>query len=134
MVSLDYLRGFIDGEGAFILRVRRDKRYCTGTHVEPHINITQKHKGVLEDIQKAFGMGKLYYQRKSDLWHYNIQKLKDLLKITEAIKDNLIVKKETAEKFYRCLLIMKEKKHLTKEGVQTIINLWATPETEAKTG
>ena len=134
MISTDYLRGFIDGEGSFIITFRNDERYLTGVHIEPHFNITQKDKSILEKIRKEIGIGQIYYHKRDDLWHFNILKLKDLLSFVEIIKDGLYVKKDKAQRFYKCILLMKEKRHLTKDGVSIIFNLWTIPKTDAKSG
>ena len=134
MISKDYLSGFIDGEGSFIVRFKKDGRYVSKMQVEPHINITQKDKCILEKIQKDFEMGKMYYHKRDNIWHLNITKLNDLLKLMKTIKDRLYVKKNKAERFYKCLLAIKKKQHLTKEGVESIFNLWITPETDDKPG
>ena len=129
----DYLAGFFDGEGSFIIRFVPDKRYKTGFQVKPRINITQKDKKILLKIQKTFKMGKIYFHNRDKIWYYNIQKFRDMLKFISIMKKRMIVKKNKGEKFEICLVMIINKEHLTPEGLGKIRMIWLTPETAANT-
>ncbi len=133
MVSKGYICGFIDGEGSFMIYFRSDTRYSSGYHVEPRLNITQKNKAILESIKETLGAGRIYFHKRDQLWHLNIERLKDLLRITKYVKESLFVKKNQASKFYQCLLLMSKKKHKTSHDVNKMFILWNAPNTEVNT-
>lgn len=128
-----YLAGFFDGEGSLIIRFKKDERYRAGYQIEPKINISQKDKHVLELIQNRLGMGKLYYHKRDDLWHYNVQKFDDIARFVSLIKNKVIVKRRQLERFEMCIDMLTSKRHLDQEGVKAIKKLWSAPDTEANT-
>ena len=129
----DYLAGFFDGEGSLIIRFKSDIRYKSGFQIKPNIDITQKHFGVLKFIKDELKMGKIYFNKQEQLWHYDIYKFEDLLKFVLILKGRLVVKKEKLESFEKCLSIIIKKEHLTKEGLEKIKKIWLNPKTEANT-
>lgn len=125
----DYLAGFFDGEGSIIIRFKKDERYRAGYQIEPKINISQKHKGVLKIIQRKLGYGKIYYHKRDKLWHYNVQRFKDIRSFVSLIRGRVIVKKDRLKRFESCLDTL-SKKHVTKNNIIQIMRFWNAPETE----
>jgi intein-encoded DNA endonuclease-like protein len=130
-MNLNYIAGFFDGEGSFVLRIRPDSRYKTGYQISTWINITQKNREILEIIQKELNMGKLYFHKRDKIWYYNIEKLQDKIKFIETFQNLLVVKRDSLKRFSDCLKTIKEKEHLTPEGLKKLKMIWSTPETEA---
>ena len=126
-----YIAGFFDGEGSLILRFKPDNRYKTGIQVGAHINITQKNLEVLKLIQKELKMGKIYFHSRDQLWFLIIYKIEDKMKFVELIKGKLFVKKNELERFSVILETMKNKEHLSKEGIEKLKMIWFAPKTEA---
>jgi len=129
----DYLAGFFDGEGSFILRFQKDSRYKTGWQVKPHINITQKNKEVLEKIKDELKIGNLYFHKRDKIWYFNVHKIQHLLKFVSLLKGKMLVKAKGLEKFEQCLVLISKKEHLTEDGLNKIKMIWLTLETEANT-
>jgi len=129
----DYLAGFFDGEGSMIIRFKQDPRYQSGYQIKVNIDIAQKNLEILELIKSKLEMGKIYFNKKEGIWHYQIMKFDDLIKFASILKGRLFVKKKKLEKFESCLQIITKKKHLTSEGLESIRMTWLTPKTAANT-
>lgn len=132
-MNSNYLAGFVDGEGSFILRFIVDKRYRSGFQIRPHINVTQKNRNILERMQKELNMGYMYFHKRDEIWYYNIYNLQDLLKFINLIKDKVFVKRIKLIKFEKCIKMMLNKEHLSPEGVKKMKMIWLTPKTELNT-
>jgi intein-encoded DNA endonuclease-like protein len=128
-----YFSGLFDGEGSVIVRFRKDNRYENGYQITPWVNLTQKNRDVVDKMVNVFKTGKIYYHKRDNLWHVNIYGINNLISFTEKILPYLIVKKKRCEVFLKVLELMKEKKHLTKNGLNNIMTLW-DPETEDNAG
>ena len=124
MTIVEYITGIFDGEGSLIIRFRKDKRYKTGILVDPHINITNSNKEVLEMIQSFFGYGYIYWHERDQLWYLNINKNSQLIDFTETLMPYSIIKKNELEIFLQILKLMRQKAHLTFEGLEYINTLW----------
>lgn len=84
----DYIAGFVDGEGCFALKFRRDVRYeRTGKPVyfywdiEFAIVLRQDDKEVLEKIKNTLNCGKIHKPNKSGSVRYAVNTISDLLNI-----------------------------------------------------
>lgn len=132
-MDLNYVAGFFDGEGSFVVSLKPDKRYVNGVQIDTHINITQKNQEVLKLIQQEFQMGKIYFHSRDKLWHFNIYKLNDKLKFVEMLKNRLFVKQGQLKKFSAVLQMLRQKEHLTKEGLNKLKMTLSAPETELNT-
>ena len=124
MITLDYIAGIYDGEGSSIVRFRKDSRYRTGVQIDPHINITNTNKEVLELIKSYFGYGYIYWHKRDELWYYNIYKKDQLIDFTETLIPYTIIKRKELEIFLKIMKMMKQKEHLTLSGLEIIHNLW----------
>jgi len=127
---MDYLAGFFDGEGSFVLRFIPDKRYKSGFQIRPHINITQKNYDILEKIKQELKMGYIYFHKRDKLWYFNIYNLQDISKFISSIREKVFVKKDRLVKFEQCIKMMLNKNHLTPESAEKMKMIWLTPKTE----
>ena len=127
---MDYLAGFFDGEGSFVLRFIPDKRYKSGFQIRPHINITQKNYDILEKIKQELKMGYIYFHKRDKLWYFNVYNLQDISKFISLIKEKVFVKKDRLVKFEQCIKMMLNKNHLTPESAEKMKMIWLTPKTE----
>ena len=82
----DYIAGFVDGEGCFALKFRRDVRHDRKNKpvyfywdVEFAINLKADDREVLEKIMATLGCGKVHKENKRGLVRYSVQDNKDLL-------------------------------------------------------
>ena len=128
-----YLAGFFDGEGSLIIRFKKDSRYASGFQIKPNIDIAQKNLEVLNKIKNDLKIGKIYYNKKEKLWHYDIYKFKDIENFISIIKGKLIVKRDKLKKFEACISLILGKQHLDLIGLNKIRKIWLIRESEANT-
>ncbi len=115
MLTSDYIRGFVDGEGCFyILATKR---------IACEFQVSQKQRAVLESMREFFGCG--YVKPKYDkagTYVYLVKNIHDLsTKIVPFFREHpLIVKSDQFEKFAQVVEMQKNKLHLTAEGRERI--------------
>ena len=115
MITADYVRGFVDGEGCFyILNTKR---------IACEFQVSQKNKVVLKSMREFFGCG--YIKPKYDktrTWVYLVKNIHDLsTKIVPFFREHpLIVKYNQFEKFAEAVELQSKKLHLTPEGKKRI--------------
>src|SRR3990167_633993 len=91
-----WIVGFTDGEGTFSVSKIKNPTTKSGYQIFPEFVITQgaKSKSCLEEIQKYFGCGKIYINKRYDnhrehLYRYCVRARKDLVKkIIPFFKEN----------------------------------------------
>jgi len=78
-----FVTGFTDGEGCFMIYIRKSSKYSTGWTVQLvfKMGLHKKDTLLLDSIQKFFGVGKFYHEK--DLVHYQVFSIKDLLLIID---------------------------------------------------
>lgn len=126
----NWIVGFVDGEGSFLISIFRNKTTTSGWHVFPEFIVTQGAKSlhVLEEIESYFGCGKIYINRRHDNHHEHIYRfclrsIKDLReKVVPFFETNRLrtAKKEDFEKFKSVLDLMKRNSYLTDKGLEQI--------------
>lgn len=121
--------GLADGEGAFVCTISETGKGVTGKSVSLEFKVTQKShsSGILYELQEFFNCGSVVIDnRETDTKKYRVKSL-------DSILEKIIPHFET----YPCLtskylnfrewkeiaLIMKNKEHLTIEGINKIIGL-----------
>ena len=122
----DWLVGFTDGEGCFSISIFKNKTLKSGFQVFPEFVLTQGAKSLetLEKVQKFFGCGKIYENKRYDnhreaLYRYCVRNKADLiLKICPFFNKYTLqtAKKNDFELFKQGLEIIKNGEHLTDKG------------------
>lgn len=126
-----YLSGFVDGEGCFAISINRRTRSQNKIYARIifEVELREDDKEILERIQKTLGCGFLYrleyekYEKWLPHYKYKVSNFSDICnKIIPFFKKYSLQgkKKDNFEAFCRVAELIKEKKHLTKEGVQKI--------------
>ncbi|MGB9774679.1 MAG: LAGLIDADG family homing endonuclease [Bacteroidota bacterium] len=125
-LSPDWIVGFVDGEGCFYVSVQSHPEMTAGYQVLPEFVVVQH----MRDIQilyalKRFFQGGVVRVNHDDRYSYRIRKLEQLERICEFFMTHPLKTKKNIDfkKFRKIILMMKEKKHLTKEGLKKIIDL-----------
>src|SRR3989344_1657984 len=122
----NYLSGFTDGEGSFNISViNREKDYKHGWKISLCFNISQKDDTIPKLFKNYLGCGKIRY-RKDGICYFDVRKTEDLVNIVVPFfkKFPLLSKKDDTFKiFCEALEIVKNKKHLTKSGMEKILEL-----------
>ena len=115
-LSLDYIAGFFDGEGSFVVKISRDDRYRSGYHVVIKVTITQKDRGILEMIKETLGIdAKIYFHSRSrdKLWYLEIYRLDDVRKFVNLVCPRLVLKKDECARVSKIITLMDEGAHLS---------------------
>ena len=122
----NYLSGFTDGEGSFNISViNREKDYKHGWKISLCFNISQKDDTIPKLFKNYLGCGKIRY-RKDGICYFDVRKTEDLVNIVVPFfkRFPLLSKKDDTFKiFCEALEIVKNKKHLTKSGMENILEL-----------
>jgi hypothetical protein len=121
-----YLAGFADGEGSFNVSFRPRSDYRQPWKISLCFNISQKDRVILALFKRYLKCGTLR-SRKDGVWYYEVNNL-------NAIRDNVIPfferfrflsakKKRDFAKFVKIANLMQSGAHLTKEGVEQILQI-----------
>lgn len=142
LIKIGWVVGFVDGEGCFSIgfvqqpKTKKHRGYNTGYQVDHTFAVTQgaKSLSVLQEIQKFFGVGKIYINRrkdnhKEDMYVYSVSKREHLLKvIIPFFKQNPLhtAKRLDYGKFTQCVQMMSRGEHLTMIGLSKIAEITST--------
>lgn len=119
-----YLAGFTDGEGSFNVSFRKRGDYAMPWKVSLCFNVSQRDKVVLTLFKRHLKCGTLR-QRQDGVWYYEVNNF-------TAIVENVIPffdrfgflsgkKQRDFAKFKQLARLMKEGRHLTKDGIDEIL-------------
>lgn len=122
-----FITGFVDGEGSFMIRVRKNPKYRIGFTVEVYFSISLHKKDIriLQEIQAYFGVGKIRKDVR-DLVKFRVESLKEIVDsiIPHFEKYPLITQKLADYLLFRdAVNLMINKEHLTKEGLKKIVSI-----------
>lgn len=125
----DYLTGFVDGEGCFSLSIFKEDRSLTGWQVKPIFSISLHNKDIklLEAIQRTFQTGKIYKHGVNSM-QYRVSSLKNLQIITDHFDSYPLITQKRADYllFKQAIAIIKNKEHLSIEGILKLVGIKAT--------
>jgi hypothetical protein len=134
MLNPYYISGFVDGEGCFSVAICNDKTCRTGHFIQLafEIELREDDREILEKIKDELGCGNIYRldYKKYEKWMPHVKlKISKFQDVYEKVipffkkyplqgkkKDNFRIFCEVAE-------IVKEKRHLTNEGIEEIRKL-----------
>lgn len=141
-----WVTGFADGESSFSVSIRRNQKYATGWNVELcfQICLHKRDKALLEQIKNYFGslsapseqltspahgssVGNIY-KHGANLIQYRVQSVKDLAVIINHFdKWRLISQKLKDYLLFKLVFkLVKNKEHLTQEGLRNIVSIKAS--------
>lgn len=126
-----FVTGFIDAEGCFSISIIRNKKLKTalGVRARFQINLSQKDKVLLEQIQSYFGVkGSIYTKNKWNLIELQVQSINDLkIIINHFDKYPLRTKKFADYKLFKqAFNLILDKEHLTMDGLNKIVAIKAS--------
>jgi len=118
----NWLSGFVSAEGCFLVGIANSNLCRAGYQVYLTFYITQhvRDELLMRSIKEFFGYGRLV--RKRDVYEFQVSKFSDVEKII-AFFEKYPILGEKAKNFYdfnRVAQLMKDKVHLTEEGVAKI--------------
>ena len=119
-----FVTGFSDAEGCFWIGLYKDNKYKTGWRVKLffQINLHKKDLALLEQIQSYFnGIGKIY--NKPLVVSYHVTSVDDLQIIIDHFDIYTLLTQKGAdfELFKQAFVLIKNKEHLTDEGLEKIV-------------
>lgn len=139
-ISLDWLVGFIEGEGNFHIILSYSHKAGKKLHIcypilQFRIFLREDDLDVLKKIEQFIGCGKIYkknydYARRKgvgarDQYCFVISDVKGLTHLKDILQNSNFHTKKNKDKdiFFDILEMIKQKNHLTKEGNEKIIQL-----------
>lgn len=126
----NYITGFVDGEGSFIVKILKRSRLRVGFEVQLCFQITShpKDRALLESIKDYFGGIGSIHKEGSGCLQYRVSSNKDLnLIIKHFEKFPLITQKYADYLLFKSVLeICNLKEHLSHEGINRIVNIKAS--------
>jgi hypothetical protein len=124
-LTVDYIRGFVDGEGSFHVGIEPNKSMRTGFQLVPKFSVGLSDKAenreVLEAIRRTLGVGKVYAN--SNHVEYIVEKIGDLTRYVIPFfeKNPLIIKRADFDVWKQIIKHINRGDHLTKYGMRTYI-------------
>ena len=128
MLDPNYITGFVDGEGSFSICLSPTNFKDVRWEVRPSFSITQNkdNRGILFKIRDYFKCGTIRPNRSDNTYKYEVRSLDEI--------DKIIIphfrkyppqtnKRIDFEVFSSVVKVMKEGRHLTKEGLKEIVDL-----------
>ena len=132
----NWIVGFVDGEGSFLISLFRNKTTKLGWQVFPEFVVTQGAKSLktLEEVKNFFDCGKVFINRRYDNHHENIYRfcvrsIKDLReKVVPFFETYQLrtAKLKDFKKFTQVLSLMEKQIHLTMVGLEKIRDITLT--------
>ena len=130
---INWIVGFVDGEGCFSVSVFRNRTSKNGFQVMPEFVVTQgaKSLNVLEEIKTFFNCGSIFVNRRHDnhkenIYRFCVRSIKDLDQIIiPFFNENPLKtsKKNDFTLFCKIVKMMIKRHHLTLEGLNKIREL-----------
>lgn len=129
-ISDDYLAGFVEGEGMFYIGIVPSKETTSGWQVIYFFKVSQNPSGkiVLDYLKKRLNCGYIKANSQTDLTDrslaFVVRNYNDLIqKVIPFFEGKLFIKKNNFEKFKQVLVLVGQGKHLTKNGLNKVIDL-----------
>ncbi|KAG0122503.1 putative homing endonuclease, mitochodrion [Tuber indicum] len=124
-----FITGFSDAEASFIITLDKNKKYKTGYQVRCRYSICihKKDLQLLNKIKDYFGVGGIVMHKESIYYTVtNLNELMDVI-ILHFEKYPLITQKRADyELFKKAIILLKNKEHLTLEGIHKILSIKAS--------
>nr|AYE93290.1 LAGLIDADG homing endonuclease [Termitomyces sp.]AYE93311.1 LAGLIDADG homing endonuclease [Termitomyces sp.] len=121
-----FLTGFSDAEGSFIISIYRDEKSKTGWRITPNfsIHIHIKDIALLEGIRNTLGVGKVR-KNSSRTAVFRVDNIQELQVIVDHFTNYPLIGFKVSDflLFKECYDLIKQKQHLTQEGLEKIVAL-----------
>lgn len=130
-LNLDWVVGFVDGEGCFHVSVNRHPEMSVGFQVLPEFVVVQRSRDrqILMALKRFFGAGSVRRNHGDrddvDQDCLRIRKLEALQQVCDFFLKHPLKTKKNVDfrKFRRIINLMIEKRHLESEGLVEIIDI-----------
>lgn len=121
-----YFAGFVDGEGSFNVSLRKREDHTMKWQVVLTFNVSQKERYILELFKRYLGCGKIRVRRDGiTYFHVNNPRaiIERVIPFFERFQFLSHTKKRNFAIFKEITKLVEQKKHLTSEGLEEIIQL-----------
>ena len=128
----NFITGLTDAEGSFIIQMRKMSALKTGWAIEPSFekSLHLKDLDLLNLVRKYFGnISKVRIDNNKQMCHFSVRSLNDTISNILPHFDNyplLTQKRADYLLFKKVILMMQNKEHLTKVGIDNIVNIRAS--------
>lgn len=125
----NFVTGFTDAEGCFMIRIIKDKRQKLGWVVKPiyKIGLHSKDIEILYKIQKFFkDTGTIDTRTNRDVSEFIVQDIKSIRNVIVPHFDNFPLQSAKLidyQLWKKCILLIANKEHLTQEGLEKIVSI-----------
>jgi len=128
MLHPDYITGYVDGEGSFLISFSPRNKIRLGLEVRPSFSVSQRmdRSEVLSIMKSYFGCGSIRFSKSDQTRKYEVRSLRNLneLVIPHFRKYPIYSsKKKDFELFAQICEMMKKKDHKEPKGLTKIINM-----------
>jgi predicted transcriptional regulator len=125
-LDAEWIVGFVDGEGCFHVALNKLQKMTLGWQVLPEFRVVQhqRDEAVLHKIKSFFGFGSVKVNNGTRK-EFRARGLNNLNKLIEFFKKHPLQtsKKKSFEIFSEIIVLMNQKQHLTREGLEKIADL-----------
>ncbi len=125
-LSPDWVVGFTDGEGCFHISIVQNPKTTLGYQVIPEFVIVQHRKSlpILYALKRFFGHG-VVRANHGDRYAFRIRSIEGVEKVCEFFTRHPLKTQKQVDfiRFRRVVQKMKERKHLSREGILEIIDI-----------
>ena len=123
-----YITGFSDGEGCFSVSFTQRRKMNFGIEVKPSFSLSQNKRNleIIKLLESFFGCGGIRFSKRDQNYKFEVRSLSDLNRkvIPHFEGFPLQTSKIKDYKFFREICeLMKQSKHLSREGLIKIIYL-----------
>lgn len=127
-ISPEYISGYVDGEGSFLVSFSPRQKLSVGLEVRPSFSIGQRsdRSQVLRNIQTYFGCGSIRKSSRDFCDKYEVRSIKDLCDviIPHFLAHPLLSEKQReVELFAQICDLVRRGKHKTRKGIEKVIYL-----------
>jgi hypothetical protein len=135
-LAVQWVVGFVDGEGCFSVPIFRNRSCRLGWQVQPEFSVVQGFRSVhvLHALERFFGCGSVdvngrHDNHREDVWRYHVRRLSDLSnRVVPFFKANPLRTAKAGDfaGFAAVVCLMERRTHLTEEGLHQIADIAAT--------
>lgn len=121
-----YLAGFADGEGSFNVSFRPRQDYAIPWKVSLCFNVSQKDKVILALFKRWLKCGTLR-GRPDGVWYFEVNNFTSIVENVVPFFDHFgflsAKKKRDFLKFKQCVVLFRNGKHTSREGIKEILDI-----------
>ena len=128
MINPNYISGYVDGEGSFLISFSPREKLLIGLEARPSFSVSQRkdRSEVLNLMKSYFGCGTIRYSKRDQTNRYEVRGLEDLItRIIPHFKNFPLLssKYKDFKLFCKVCEMMRREERRTKKGLVKIIDI-----------